>query len=88
MGAGTIDQALLAILPVRHQALRLWGLAEKVLVIDEAQADDTYMNKEFETLLCLFMRRSADPPSYCRRPCLATSAASWPDSFFFYLESG
>jgi hypothetical protein len=28
---GRIDQALLAILPARHQALRLWGLADKVL---------------------------------------------------------
>ena len=52
MGAGTIDQALLAILPARHQALRLWGLADKVLVIDEAHAYDAYMYKELETLLC------------------------------------
>lgn len=51
MGAGTIDQSLLAILPARHQALRLWGLADKVLVIDEAHAYDAYMNKELETLL-------------------------------------
>ncbi len=51
MGAGTIDQALLAILPARHQALRLWGLADKLLVIDEAHAYDAYMNKELETLL-------------------------------------
>ena len=51
MGAGTIDQALLAILPARHQALRLWGLADKVLVIDEAHAYDPYMNREVETLL-------------------------------------
>ncbi|WP_091685202.1 CRISPR-associated helicase Cas3' [Methylocapsa palsarum] len=51
MGAGTIDQALLAIIPARHQTLRLWGLADKVLVIDEAHAYDPYMNKEVETLL-------------------------------------
>ena len=51
MGAGTVDQALLAILPARHQALRLWGLVDKVLVIDEAHAYDAYMNKELETLL-------------------------------------
>ena len=31
MGAGTIDQALLAILPARSQVLQLWGLADKVL---------------------------------------------------------
>lgn len=51
VGAGTIDQALLSILPARHQALRLWGLADKVLVIDEAHAYDAYMGKEIETLL-------------------------------------
>jgi CRISPR-associated endonuclease/helicase Cas3 len=38
VGAGTIDQAILSVLPVRHQSLRLWGLADKVLVIDEAHA--------------------------------------------------
>jgi CRISPR-associated endonuclease/helicase Cas3 len=51
VGAGTIDQAILAVLPARHQSLRLWGLADKVLVIDEAHAYDAYMNKEIERLL-------------------------------------
>ena len=52
MGTETIDQALLGIMPARHPALQLWGLADKVLVIDEAHAYDAYMNKELETLLC------------------------------------
>src|ERR1700730_12918602 len=52
IGAGTIDQAILSTLPARHQSLRLWGLADKVLVIDEAHAYDAYMDKELETLLC------------------------------------
>lgn len=51
VGAGTIDQAILAVLPTRHQSLRLWGLADKVLVIDEAHAYDAYMSKEIECLL-------------------------------------
>lgn len=51
VGAGTIDQALLAVLPARHQSLRLFGLSEKVLIIDEAHAYDAYMGKEIETLL-------------------------------------
>jgi CRISPR-associated endonuclease/helicase Cas3 len=51
IGAGTIDQALLAILPVKHQSLRLWGLADKVLIVDEAHAYDAYMTRELETLL-------------------------------------
>lgn len=51
VGAGTIDQALLAILPVKHQSLRLWGLADRVLIVDEAHAYDAYMLRELEALL-------------------------------------
>src|SRR6202022_2497787 len=51
VGAGTIDQALLGILPVKHQSLRLWGLADRVLIVDEAHAYDAYMTRELETLL-------------------------------------
>jgi CRISPR-associated endonuclease/helicase Cas3 len=51
IGAGTIDQAILAVLPARHQSLRLWGLTDKVLVVDEAHAYDTYMSTEIECLL-------------------------------------
>lgn len=40
---GTIDQALLAILPVPHNALRLLGISRKVLIVDEAHAYDPYM---------------------------------------------
>lgn len=41
-GVGTIDQALLTILPVRHQFVRLWGLANRVVVLDEIHAYDAY----------------------------------------------
>lgn len=51
VGAGTIDQALLSVLPSRHQSLRLFGLSDKVLVVDEAHAYDAYMSKELEGLL-------------------------------------
>jgi CRISPR-associated endonuclease/helicase Cas3 len=51
VGVGTVDQALLAVLPVRHAALRLRGLAGKVLVIDEAHAFDPYMRREMVALL-------------------------------------
>ncbi len=50
-GVGTIDQALLAVLPVRHAALRLQGLKGKVLVVDEAHAFDAYMQRELMELL-------------------------------------
>ncbi len=51
VGVGTIDQALLAVLPVRHAVLRQRGLRGKVLVIDEAHAFDPYMREEVTTLL-------------------------------------
>ena len=50
-GAGTIDQALLAVLPARHQSLRLLGLAQRVPIVDEVHAYDAYMLREIETLL-------------------------------------
>lgn len=50
-GAGTVDQALLAILPSRYQALRLIGLMRRVLILDEVHAYDAYMNQEIRTLL-------------------------------------
>ena len=41
-GVGTIDQALLPILPVRHNFVRLWGLANRVVVFDKIHAYDAY----------------------------------------------
>lgn len=40
---GTIDQALMAVLTTRHNALRLLGLSGKVFIVDEAHAYDDYM---------------------------------------------
>lgn len=51
VGVGTIDQALLGILPSRHQCLRLFGLMDKILVIDEVHACDAYMQTLLKTLL-------------------------------------
>jgi CRISPR-associated endonuclease/helicase Cas3 len=45
VGVGTIDQALLAVLPSRHAPLRLQGLHRKVLIVDEAHAYDPYMRE-------------------------------------------
>jgi CRISPR-associated endonuclease/helicase Cas3 len=35
VGIGTIDQALLSALPVKHQTLRHFGLSSKILIVDE-----------------------------------------------------
>jgi CRISPR-associated endonuclease/helicase Cas3 len=50
-GAGTIDQALLAILPVKHQFVRLWGLANRTVILDEVHAYDTYTGELLNQLL-------------------------------------
>ncbi|GAB3477096.1 CRISPR-associated helicase Cas3' [Marinomonas epiphytica] len=55
VGVGTIDQALLAVLPRRHQSLRLLGLHRKVLVFDEVHAADEYMFELLESLLSLHL---------------------------------
>ncbi|WP_369359756.1 CRISPR-associated helicase Cas3' [Streptomyces sp. cg2] len=51
LGAGTIDQALGAILPLTHNALRLFGLSEKVFVVDEAHAYGPWMHQLLIRLL-------------------------------------
>ncbi|MDE0704378.1 MAG: CRISPR-associated helicase Cas3' [Rhodospirillaceae bacterium] len=51
VGVGTVDQALLGVLPTRFSTLRLFGLADKVLIVDEAHSYDPYMQRELEALL-------------------------------------
>ncbi len=48
---GTIDQALLGILPTKFSTLRLFGLADRLLVVDEAHSYDPYMQEELKALL-------------------------------------
>lgn len=43
LGVGTVDQALVAILPIPHQSLRICGVAGKVLLVDEVHACDHYV---------------------------------------------
>lgn len=50
-GVGTVDQALLAVLQTRHVFVRLFGLAHKVIIVDEVHAYDAYMSKLLERLL-------------------------------------
>jgi CRISPR-associated endonuclease/helicase Cas3 len=50
-GVGTIDQALYATLNVKHHFVRLWGLANRVVVLDEVHAYDSYTGGLIEALL-------------------------------------
>ncbi|MDC9613196.1 CRISPR-associated helicase Cas3' [Xenorhabdus khoisanae] len=57
VGVGTIDQALLAVLPRKYQSLRLIGLNRKVLIFDEVHAADEYMFALLESLLSLHLHQ-------------------------------
>jgi CRISPR-associated endonuclease/helicase Cas3 len=50
-GVGTVDQALLGVLRVRHHFVRLFGLANRTVVLDEIHAYDTYTSSLIETLV-------------------------------------
>jgi CRISPR-associated endonuclease/helicase Cas3 len=51
VGVGTLDQALLGVLPAKHQAIRLAALARRVLVCDEIHSYDAYTGRLLQQLL-------------------------------------
>lgn len=51
IAVGTVDQALLGALQVRHAHLRASCLARNLLVVDEVHASDTYMREILAALL-------------------------------------
>ena len=82
VGVGTIDQALLSVLPARHQSLRLLGLSDKVLLVDEVHAYDPYMRRLLTALLEAHARQggsaillSATLPKNMRKSLVAGFAA-------------
>ena len=48
---GTVDQAMMSVLLVKYGVLRMLGLAEKALVIDELHSYDIYMSEILQRLL-------------------------------------
>lgn len=80
-GIGTIDQALLAALEARHYFVRLFGLAGKIVVVDEVHSYDVYMGSLLERLLSWLaacgtsvILLSATLPARRRRDLLAAYA--------------
>lgn len=57
VGVGTLDQALMAVMPFRHQSLRLLGLNGKILLLDEVHAYDAYTSRILENLLVCHARQ-------------------------------
>lgn len=51
IAVGTVDQALMGVLRVKHAHLRLTGLSRSLLVVDEVHASDPYMALLLHTLL-------------------------------------
>ena len=51
IAVGTIDQAMMAALKVRHSHMRAACLARNLLVVDEVHASDAYMRRILEALL-------------------------------------
>ncbi|MGQ9511398.1 MAG: CRISPR-associated helicase Cas3' [Thermaceae bacterium] len=50
-GVGTLDQALLSVLKVKHHFIRLYGLMNRTVISDEIHAYDTYTSGLLESLL-------------------------------------
>ena len=82
-GVGTVDQAILPILPVRHNFVRLWGLANRVVIFDEIHAYDAYTGTLLVQLLRWLMALGSSvillsatlPPSIRRKLAEVTNSA-------------
>lgn len=48
---GTVDQVMMAVINIRFRQLRMLGLTDKVLIIDEVHAYDAYMSTILDRLL-------------------------------------
>jgi CRISPR-associated endonuclease/helicase Cas3 len=95
VGVGTIDQALVAVLPARFQSLRLYGLASHILIVDEVHAYDPYMNKLLQNLLSFHaalggsaILLSATLPTHIRRDFIAAFARGCADPEIPELNNG
>lgn len=77
LAVGTVDQALMSVLQTRHGFVRLFGLADKTVILDEVHAFDTYTSTLMERLLawlaalnCSVVLLSATLPAQRRQALL------------------
>ena len=54
--AGTVDQALMAAMHVRHGAVRAYGLAGKTVILDDVHSYDAYTGAILDALVALLRR--------------------------------
>ena len=90
-GTGTIDQALLAVLPAKFAALRCFALAGKVVVIDEVHSFDPYMSALIDRLIHYLIETgstviilSATLTAERRRQLVEAAGAKEPESLEAY----
>lgn len=83
---GTVDQAMMSVLQVKYSVLRLLGLEQKVLIVDEIHSYDAYMNQIIDRLLswCHALEipvilLSATLPALKRKQLLKAYGAETPD---------
>ena len=87
-GVGTIDQALLGVMRVRHHFLRTFGLAGKVVILDEVHSYDAYTGTLLEELVksliasgCSVIILSATLTRERRKRLLGDHASDLSDSY-------
>ncbi len=87
-GVGTIDQALQAVVAVKHFFVRRFALAGKVVILDEVHSYDIYTGtlitaliRELVNLRCSVIVLSATLTAARRRDLLAAAGITEPDAF-------
>ena len=80
---GTVDQAMMSVMQIKYGVLRLLGLTDKILVVDEIHAYDAYMAQIIEQLVAWcralsipVVLLSATLPLTKKRKLLAAAGAS------------
>ncbi|MEY4569611.1 MAG: hypothetical protein RLZZ398_1050 [Verrucomicrobiota bacterium] len=90
-GTGTIDQAIMSCLPVKHSALRLFALSGKIVIIDEVHSYDPYtsalVDRAVKWLLevgCSVIVLSATLAAARRKSLVLAAGADEPEIFDAY----